>query len=421
MLHLLRYFVVQAALYSSILTAFNVQSYPNLQPHTPDATLAVLQQISLQLNSFTTSSPFTNSTYITPIVATAQTPAAPLWIVTLNILWFWALIIGLAVAYFALMVQQWLREYQDRCTGTSREYARLRQYRLNNLKEWHVSRIVGILPVLLQVSLSLFFAGLLILLWHIHSTVATFASALVGVVMFTVLLFTVLPAIWSHCSFLSPPGNILLYALQWTEYVIKYASVWLCSVVVWASSFFSQYNKAVAHQSHALAGWWMEWKKHVSDAHIHIFTTRHHEELATTHKSSSKLDVDMIIDGYHTTMSLDHVSILVPVLIDLSPQEVDRCFKAIREISDRHHSKAEQTRDFSAELRRPFRHGWSSHLKKFGHLTLQQRQTVVFMLSATVMAHGAGTIPALNDLADIFRDNSDACQEMEWHTLEHGR
>ena len=90
MLHLLRYFVVQATLYSGILTAFNVQSYPYLQPPAPDATLAILQQISLQLNSFTTSPPFTNSTvtYIAPIATAVESPLAPLWVVTLNILWF---------------------------------------------------------------------------------------------------------------------------------------------------------------------------------------------------------------------------------------------------------------------------------------------------------------------------------------------
>ncbi|PIL35105.1 hypothetical protein GSI_02893 [Ganoderma sinense ZZ0214-1] len=36
------------------------------------------------------------------------------------------------------------------------------------------------------------------------------------------------------------------------------------------------------------------------------------------------------------------------------------------------------------------------------------------------MARGHDTIPALKDLADIFRDHNDACQEMEWKgTLEH--
>ena len=47
-----RKFPGQAGLFSAILTAFNVQSYILLQPASPDPTLAVLQQISLQLNSF---------------------------------------------------------------------------------------------------------------------------------------------------------------------------------------------------------------------------------------------------------------------------------------------------------------------------------------------------------------------------------
>ena len=374
--------------------------------------------MSLQLISFTTSPP--PATYIAPISTAVQAPPVPLWIITLNILWFWALIIALAVAYFCLMVQQWLREYQDRCSGTSREYTRLRQYRLNNLNEWHVSWIVGSLPVLLQGSLSLFFAGLLVLLWHFNPTVAKFASALVGAVMLTVLLLTILPVIRSHCSFLTPPGDALLYTLQWTEYGIKAASVRLGSLVVWAATVLSRCDVITTGQSGTLTALWMKWTEHAADPEKHIFPTRHHQQLATTHKSSSKLDIDMIVDGYHTTMSLDHASTLVPVLIDQAPDEVDRCFNRIFEISRRHHSLSERTRDISVELRKPFEHGWLSHLNDFGSLELHQRHTVIFMLSATVMAHGDGTITALNDLDGIFRDNSDACQKMEWDTLAHG-
>ena len=416
-------FVIQAAIYSGILTAFNVQAYPYLRPPATDSTVAVLQQISLQLNSVTASPPFTNSAYNAPTMTTVQSPQTALWIVTLNILWFGALIIGLAVAYFSLMVQQWLHQYdQDKFSGTSREVTRLRQYRLNNLIqiEWRISWIVAILPVLLQTSLSLFFAGLLILLWHFNYTVAIFASALVGVVMFCVLLLTILPVIWSHYSILSLPESALIYVLQWTEYAIKATSVWLCTLVVWVASVLSLYNETIVNRSHTPILWWTKWREHISNAHIHIFPTRRRQELATTNTSSSKLDVDMIVFGYDTTMSLDHASTLVPILMDLSPDEVDRCFTLISDISRRHHSSSERERDFSIELRRPFKHGWSSHLKKFGHLTLQQRQTVVFMLSAAVMAHGNGTIPALNEMDAIFRDNSDACQEMEWHTLKHG-
>ena len=327
------------------------------------------------------------------------------------------------MAYFALMVQQWLHEYQDRCSGTSREYARLRQYRLNNLNEWHVSWIVNTLPLLLQASLSLFFAGLLILLWNFNSTVATFASALVGVVMFAVLLLTILPVIWSHCSFLTPPGDALLYAVQWTEYVIKATTVCLCAIVIWFASVLSRYNATVAPRFLALSTWWLEWKRHVRDAQMEIFPTRHHQQLVTTHNSSSKLDVDMIVDGYHTTMSLDHASTLVPILIGLNPDEVDRCLTRIHEISRRHHSRSERMRDISVELQKPFEpaHRWSSYLGEgFRELDGQQRRTVLFMLSAAVMARGDGTTSALNDLADIFDNNDDACQAMGWDSLEYG-
>ncbi|TFK86209.1 hypothetical protein K466DRAFT_493268, partial [Polyporus arcularius HHB13444] len=54
--------LVYAGLFSAVLTAFNVQSYQLLQPGPADSTVALLQEISSQLRSFTISPPFVNST-----------------------------------------------------------------------------------------------------------------------------------------------------------------------------------------------------------------------------------------------------------------------------------------------------------------------------------------------------------------------
>ncbi|EIW52744.1 uncharacterized protein TRAVEDRAFT_79847, partial [Trametes versicolor FP-101664 SS1] len=140
-------YLVFAGLFSAILTAFNVQSYPLLQPPTADP-IAVLQQISLQLQSFSINPPFVNSTASPAVPSQANAVAAvPRSVIWLNILWFSGLITSLTSALLGILVKQWLNEYVSLgLSGTSREAARRRQYRLNNLVKWHVGDIVILIP-----------------------------------------------------------------------------------------------------------------------------------------------------------------------------------------------------------------------------------------------------------------------------------
>ena len=117
--------------------------------------LAALQQISTQLNSFTVNSPFVNATQqARPLDDTSfQAPPSAVWI---NTLWFSSLICSLASASIALMVKQWLDQLRVGLSGTSRDSARLRQYRLNGILKWQVGSIIVVLPILLQLALLLF-------------------------------------------------------------------------------------------------------------------------------------------------------------------------------------------------------------------------------------------------------------------------
>ncbi|KAI0714663.1 hypothetical protein C8Q76DRAFT_599205, partial [Earliella scabrosa] len=139
--------LVYAGLFSAVLTAFNVQSYQLLQPDPTDPTLEVLKKISAQLNSFSLNPSFLNSTE-SPLSEADLSPPfrAPLSAVWINSLWFSSLVCSLASASIALMVKQWLHEISIGVSGTSRESARIRQYRLNSLKRWRVGGIVIIIP-----------------------------------------------------------------------------------------------------------------------------------------------------------------------------------------------------------------------------------------------------------------------------------
>ncbi|EIW62046.1 uncharacterized protein TRAVEDRAFT_91546, partial [Trametes versicolor FP-101664 SS1] len=174
-------YLVYAGLFSAILTAFNVQSYVLLQPTPQDPTLLALQQISAQLGSFSTNPPFINSTQPAFQQTDTAPPPVPRAAVWLNALWFSSLILSLSSASVGIMVKQWINEYNGGISsGNSRKTAQLRQYRLNGLIAWRVRDIVMVIPVLLQLALALFLAGMLILLWTLDPTVATVSSVLVA-------------------------------------------------------------------------------------------------------------------------------------------------------------------------------------------------------------------------------------------------
>ncbi|KAI8989805.1 hypothetical protein BD414DRAFT_317958 [Trametes punicea] len=213
-------YLVFAGLFSAILTAFNVQSYQTLQPATPDPTTAILQRISLQLGSLSNSSQPASSPSDVDLAATpAPVARSAIW---LNVFWFASLIFSISSAFLGILVKQWLNEYKSELRGSSREVARLRQYRLNNLIKWRVDLFVTAIPLLLQIALALFLVGLLVLLWSLHHGVAAVVSVLIGLFTLFVTTTTVLPLVNTGCAYSSPQTLMLDVALRRSSRVLNY-------------------------------------------------------------------------------------------------------------------------------------------------------------------------------------------------------
>ncbi|KAH9847101.1 hypothetical protein C2E23DRAFT_531971 [Lenzites betulinus] len=211
-------YLLFAGLFSAILTAFNVQSYQMLHPGGTDPTVQALERISLQLHSFSISYPFVNSTHpagpfirdTTEGATSSSVTQSAIW---LNSLWFFGLILSLASTLIGIVAKQWLSEYRA-MSGTSREKARLRQYRAKNLEAWHVGDIILLIPVLLVISLAFFFAGLLVLLWTLHRSVAIVASVFIALVAIFTLTVAILPVVNVSCGYLSPQSRALYSIFQ---------------------------------------------------------------------------------------------------------------------------------------------------------------------------------------------------------------
>lgn len=202
------------------MTAFNVQSYPLLQPAAADTTNVILADISAQLQSFRINPTFINSTQSSFDAATETPFTAPRFAIVLNALWFTSLVFSLASATIGIIVKQWLKEYNSGLYGASRDVARRRQYRYENMKKWHVATIVALVPFLLLVAAVLFLAGLLVLLYNINNIVAVVVSIFVGLLLLFVVFTTILPTLSHTCCYYSPQARAFVAIRNAVTYAI---------------------------------------------------------------------------------------------------------------------------------------------------------------------------------------------------------
>ncbi|EKM52133.1 uncharacterized protein PHACADRAFT_58701, partial [Phanerochaete carnosa HHB-10118-sp] len=105
--------LVFAGLFSAILTAFLVETYPMLQADNTDTTNQLLAiSVATQLRTAGTVVADTLNQTLTTFSDTLTTPFSPStasrWI---NALFFLSLIFGLAAALFSILAKQWIREY----------------------------------------------------------------------------------------------------------------------------------------------------------------------------------------------------------------------------------------------------------------------------------------------------------------------
>lgn len=194
------------------MTAFNVVSYALLQDDPTDATPLILAQISQQLANMTNSGGQIISV-APPYIPSGRFRATTANVVV-NILWFASLTFSLISASGAILAKQWFQEYTSLTSSEMTEHVCIRQYRFQALNTWRVSMIMKLLPLFLQVSLFLFFIGLLVLLWTVNMAVAVFIT--IPVVLWLVFWLTsmVLPSLYGDCPYKSAESIIFFTLVQ---------------------------------------------------------------------------------------------------------------------------------------------------------------------------------------------------------------
>ncbi|KAL0062155.1 hypothetical protein AAF712_010997 [Marasmius tenuissimus] len=177
--------LVFAGLFSAAVTAFIIESYQWLKPDLDDdAVIAALSTISRQLRNASDGAVSLEETPFTP------SPSA----IRINTVWFLSLVMSLSAVLFGILCKQWLREHRhDTHTSTREEAMLLRQLRFDSFEKWGVPTFLAFLPILLEIALILFFAGILDLLWSLHPVPASIATVAVGISVGIYIITTILP------------------------------------------------------------------------------------------------------------------------------------------------------------------------------------------------------------------------------------
>ncbi|KAI0339617.1 hypothetical protein BDW22DRAFT_1431516 [Trametopsis cervina] len=198
--------LILAGLFSAVLTAFIIDSYKLLQQDSAQASASLLQIIANHLLGDIEST-------ITSTSRAASEPSS--FAVRINILWFTSLVFSLSSASVGILAKQWLREYTIVVATSPRQAARIRQFRYTGLIRWHIPEIIAFLPVMVQIALSLFFAGLLDLLWQLNSVVAAVITFFTSFLLVFVGVTTILPSISRNSPHRSPQALAVYLLCQW--------------------------------------------------------------------------------------------------------------------------------------------------------------------------------------------------------------
>ena len=149
--------MLKTGLFSATVAAFIIESYKQLSPDPGDTTNALLTQLSVQLVNISNGIPLPS------IAAQRSQPFKPTAsAVKVNVLWFLSLILSLNCALSATLMQQWARRYRELAQrrGAFHRRGRMRAYIFDGIDRFGMAQAVATMPMLLHISVFLFFAGL---------------------------------------------------------------------------------------------------------------------------------------------------------------------------------------------------------------------------------------------------------------------
>ncbi|KAN0140604.1 hypothetical protein V8E53_001813, partial [Lactarius tabidus] len=148
-----------------------------------------------------------NRSNISSSLPTSPPPfSPPTYAVWVNSLWFLSLVISITCALLATLLQQWARRYLrvTQTRSTLHKQARIRSFFAEGIKKSHLSMVVEALPTLIHVSVSLFFAGVVVFLWNVNLTIFNLVLSWISVCAAFYGCITFIPLFLRDSPYYSP-------------------------------------------------------------------------------------------------------------------------------------------------------------------------------------------------------------------------
>ncbi|KAI9447478.1 hypothetical protein H4582DRAFT_5952 [Lactarius indigo] len=195
--------LIFTGLFSAAVATLVAVSIQDLRPNPQDRSTFYLQNIyQLQLLA----DPNTPNVSIPSTLTDPPRFSPPRYAVWVNSLWFLSLAVDLTCGLLATFLGQSARRYLKvvQTRFGPHKQARIRAFFAEGVDKWHLTWAVEALHILLHLSLSLFFTGLLILLFNTDHTVFGIVAGWVGLCVAIYGSITLLPIFRNDSPYYSP-------------------------------------------------------------------------------------------------------------------------------------------------------------------------------------------------------------------------
>ena len=139
---------------------------------------------------------------------------APLSAVLVNSLWLLSLLISLTCALMAMSLHQWARRHEKVSPQRYNlsEQARMRAFLAVGINSRSFHFMVGIIPVMMHLSMFLFFLGFLVYVYGTHPTIFTISCCWIMLFLVAYGYATVLPFYRPESPFHTPLSKFITFA-----------------------------------------------------------------------------------------------------------------------------------------------------------------------------------------------------------------
>ncbi|KAH9989154.1 hypothetical protein BJV77DRAFT_948811, partial [Russula vinacea] len=194
--------LIFTGLFSASVAAFLSVTVQDLRPNSQDTSVFYLGNIYEVL-----ADPNATSTSVPSPVARPPPFFPPTYSIWVNSLWFLSFVLSLICALLATSLQQWARRYirvtqPARCSPEKR--ARMRAFFANGVDMLGARLVVERLPMLLHLSLFLFFAGLGIFLFNTNHAVFNSVIWLIALFSTIYVVLTLIPMFLLQSPYFTP-------------------------------------------------------------------------------------------------------------------------------------------------------------------------------------------------------------------------